>query len=109
MRNVINNWIRRKYDIDPCCKLRECAWWRAEEAFKRFLRRIKIVRSLLDEEAYEVSHRVRRDLESLFKDLAVEARRKDEHIAQLTAYCIRQDAEIERLKLSGRKWSGSRN
>jgi hypothetical protein len=25
--NPINNWIRRKLDISPCCKTNELLWW----------------------------------------------------------------------------------
>jgi hypothetical protein len=35
--NRVNDWIRQKYDIGPCCKLREWLPWYIEEQLKRKL------------------------------------------------------------------------
>jgi hypothetical protein len=36
-KNPVNDWIRRRYDIDTCEKLREWLWWHCGDRFRRFL------------------------------------------------------------------------
>ena len=84
MRNVINDRIRQKYNIDICCRLSEWAFCKVEEQFKQFLRDRRIVRSLLDEEAYELCYHLRRKLEPVLEALFVAAQKRDQQIAHLT-------------------------